>query len=81
MKSVKSTLTEMPRVGDCIRLLAMDDIQALPLGTEGVVKCIDNAGTIHVHWDTGSSLGLVPGVDRWEIIRSDELRNRKGPAK
>lgn len=26
MKSVKSTLTEMPRVGDCIRLLAMDDI-------------------------------------------------------
>lgn len=81
MKSIKSTLSAMPRVGDRIRLLAMDDIQAPPLGTEGIVKCIDDIGTIHVHWDTGSSLGLVPGVDRWEIISSDELRNRKEPAK
>ena len=76
MKSIKSTLSAMPRVGDRIRLLAMDDIQAPPLGTEGIVKCIDDIGTIHVHWDTGSSLGLVPGVDRWEVIRPNALHKK-----
>lgn len=81
MKSIKPTLSAMPRVGDRIRLLAMDDIQAPPLGTEGVVTYIDNVGTVHVRWDSGSGLGLVPGVDRWEIIRSDVVRTRKEPAK
>ena len=38
MKSVKSTLTEMPRVGDCIRLLAMDDIQAHLLGRKALLS-------------------------------------------
>ena len=76
MKSIKSTLSAMPRVGDRIRLLAMDDIQAPPLGTEGIVKCIDDIGTIHVHWNTGSSLGLVPGVDRWEVIRPNALHKQ-----
>mgnify|MGYP002150417403 FL=1 len=46
----------------------MDDRQAPPRGTEGTVQFVDDAGTIHVQWDTGSSLGLVPGADEWEVI-------------
>ncbi len=54
--------------GTRVRLITMDDRQAPPRGTEGTVQFVDDAGTIHVQWDTGSSLGLVPGADEWEVI-------------
>ena len=54
--------------GTRLRLIAMDDRQAPPKGTEGTVQFVDDAGTIHVQWDTGSSLGLIPGTDEWEVI-------------
>ncbi|MCD4556986.1 DUF4314 domain-containing protein [Schaalia sp. lx-100] len=28
---------------------------------------VDSLGTIHVTWDNGSCLGLIPGVDRHQI--------------
>lgn len=37
----------------------MNDTKAPPIGTQGVIKCIDDAGTIHVKWDNGSYLGIV----------------------
>ena len=46
----------------------MNDVQAPPAGTEGTVQYVDDAGTVHVHWDTGGSLGLVPGEDEWELV-------------
>lgn len=52
-----------------VRLISMDDVQAPPAGTEGTVQYVDDAGTIHVHWDTGGSLGLVPGADEWELVK------------
>lgn len=52
-----------------VRLISMDDMQTPPAGTEGTVQYVDDAGTIHVHWDTGGSLGLVPGVDEWELVK------------
>lgn len=51
-----------------VRLIFMDDLQAPPAGTEGTVRYVDDAGTVHVQWDTGSSLGLIPGTDEWEVI-------------
>lgn len=51
-----------------VRLISMNDVQAPPAGTEGTVQYVDDAGTVHVHWDTGGSLGLVPGADEWEIV-------------
>jgi len=41
----------------------MDDEQAPPKGTKGVVIQVDDIGTMHVAWETGSTLGVVPGVD------------------
>lgn len=49
-----------------VKLIYMEDPQAPALGTEGTVQFIDDIGTIHVAWDTGCSLGLVPGVDEWK---------------
>lgn len=54
--------------GARVRLISMNDVQAPPVGTEGTVQYVDDAGTVHVHWDTGGSLGLVPGADEWEIV-------------
>lgn len=34
----------------------------------GEVLFVDDAGTVHVAWDNGSTLGLIPGVDHWRRI-------------
>ena len=70
---MKPDSLHLPRIGDHIRLLSMDDPQAPPQGMEGVVESIDDLGTIHVRWDNGSHLGLVPGIDRWTVIRPEKL--------
>jgi len=41
----------------------MDDPQAPPVGTLGKVIAVDDVGTIHVAWQTGSSLGIAFGQD------------------
>lgn len=55
----------------------MEDIQAVEPGTVGEVLYVDDAGTIHVRWPSGSSLGLVFGVDQFHladpsVIATDE---------
>ena len=54
--------------GTRIRLIYMEDARALRPGSEGTVRLVDDAGTIHVNWDSGSSLGIIPDVDNFEII-------------
>ena len=46
-----------------VRLCQMNDIQAPAIGTEGTVRFVDDIGTIHVVWDTGSCLGIALGED------------------
>ena len=55
--------------GTRIKLIHMDDKWGCRLdGSLGTVEHIDDAGTIHMHWDRGSSLGLIPDEDEFEII-------------
>ena len=49
-----------------------DDCHPVPDGTLGTVQFVDDAGTIHVGWDNGSSLGLVPGEDQFTKVRKRE---------
>ena len=37
-------------------------------GCQGTVRWVDDMGTIHVSWDCGSSLGLIPGEDEFKKI-------------
>ena len=46
----------------------MDDIQAPPVGTQGIVQFVDSIGQIHVRWENGSSLALIPEVDKYHFI-------------
>ena len=68
MEKVKFLRTRYP-AGTKIRLIEMDDSQAPPTGTVGTVKCVDDMGTIHVRWETGSTLGLIPEEDRFDVIK------------
>ena len=60
---------EMYPKGAVVRLIHMDDyIHPVPDGTIGVVNHVDDAGQIHMHWETGSGLALVPDIDKFERI-------------
>lgn len=51
-------------VGTRVELVRMDDkYTTMVPGERGTVRCVDDAGTIHVNWDCGSSLGVVYGTD------------------
>lgn len=63
--------------GDRVKLLCpmeLDDelaaklgkeFEDVPMGTCGTVRVIDAGGTIHVEWDNGRSLGMIPDLDVW----------------
>lgn len=55
--------------GTKIELLEMDDVQAPPVGTVGIVQGVDDLGSILVRWGNGSSLSVIDGVDRVKKIR------------
>ena len=64
----KANLKAKYKKGTKVELIRMDDIQAPPKGTKGVVVAVDDIGTIHVDWENGSSLGIVYGEDSCRII-------------
>ena len=55
--------------GTRVELLGMDDPQAPPTGTMGEILGVDDAGQLLVRWETGSSLSIIFGVDRFEIVQ------------
>lgn len=54
--------------GTKVELDYMDDPQAPPSGTKGTVMFVDDIGQIHVKWETGSSLALIPSVDSFSKV-------------
>jgi hypothetical protein len=55
--------------GTRIELISMDDPYApLEPGTKGTVVHVDDMGTIHMQWDNGRTLGLIPGEDNFKVI-------------
>lgn len=56
-------------VGTKVKLIKMYDFYSdIAEGEEGVITAVDDLGTIHVNWSNGSTLGLVFGIDEFEII-------------
>ena len=66
VKKTRETFTE----GLVIELIEMaEERYAPPAGTKGTVEYVDDMGTVHVRWENGSSLGLLPEIDRYRIIK------------
>ena len=55
--------------GRRIKCINMVDKFAVPSGTLGTVRLIDDTGTIHVNWDNGRTLGIVPEEDSYEFVK------------
>lgn len=65
LKELREKYTEGTRV----RLIQMQDpYRDMPEGLEGTVQFVDDAGSVHVSWDNGSSLAALYGIDRIEVI-------------
>ena len=67
---IEALRRDFPR-GCQVELLRMNDVQAPPVGTRGSVIAVDDIGTIHVAWSTGSSLGIALGQDLCRRIGDD----------
>lgn len=50
-------------VGTRVELVKMDDIQAPPIGTKGIVEGVDDTASLIVAWDNGSHLNVIYGED------------------
>lgn len=59
--------------GTRILLEHMDDKHAVPDGTRGTVDHVDDAGQIHMKWDNGRTLAIVPQVDSFRKLTKEEL--------
>lgn len=64
-----TALREKYSTGTIVKLISMDDVQSPPVGTIGEVTLIDDMGSVHVNWQNGSTLALIPDVDSWEILK------------
>ena len=62
-KAVAEHIRSQYPAGTRVELVQMDDAQAPPVGTLGTVWGVDDTGSIMVHWDNGSGLNVVYGVD------------------
>lgn len=67
-KTLQWLRNEYPK-GTKIELIELEDpYRKIPAGTIGTVQFVDDAGNIHMHWETGSSLSLIYGVDSWKKL-------------
>lgn len=57
-KLVESLRKRYP-VGCRVELLHMDDTQAPPVGTKGIVRGVDDIGSVMVAWDRLRSVGRL----------------------
>lgn len=64
------------KVGMRIRNIMMTDNDPIDEDMEGTIIKIDDLGTLHVKWDDGRTLGVIPGVDTYELL-SDEIEESK----
>ncbi|MEG0528176.1 MAG: DUF4314 domain-containing protein, partial [Longicatena sp.] len=62
-------LKEKYQKGQRVECIDMQDAQAVLSGTQGTIQFVDDMGTIHVAWDNGKSLGLIPDEDSFKIVQ------------
>lgn len=68
MMKKQKEIKEKYKKGMKVKLIFMDDPQAPAPGTNGEIQFVDDMGNIHVKWETGSSLSLIEGEDKFMLI-------------
>jgi NOL1/NOP2/fmu family ribosome biogenesis protein len=66
---VEDTFAGGGKVGQRIKMIKMSpDPHPIEPGTMGTIRLIDGLGQIHVNWDNGRGLAVIPGEDEYEIM-------------
>ena len=71
-------LREQYPPGTRVELISMEDPQAITPGSQGTVWKVDDIGSLLVHWDSGRSLNLIPGEDRFRVLSYPEQEPADG---
>ena len=60
-------------IGERVRFLrSSDPYTKLEYGNEGVVTSVDDFGTVHIKWDSGSTLGMITEAgDSFQILEQE----------
>lgn len=78
MQTINKEKLEMLRkrypAGTKVCLDAMEGERQMESGLKGTVTYVDDIGQILVQWENGSSLSLIPGVDRFHKISGSEKK-------
>ncbi len=76
-KKVEALRKRYPK-GTRICLDSMEnDPFPIPSGSKGTVECVDDAGNIIMKWDSGRSLSLIPGEDRFHVIQQEKSQTEE----
>ncbi len=60
--------------GTRIELLSTSEtMQPVPIGTRGTIHHIDDQCNIHMLWDNGRTLSVIPGEDSFRKLTAEEL--------
>ena len=72
-KSYLAQLRKQYPIGTKIQLISMRD-EKYPIlpRTIGEVTHIDDLGSIHMKWQNGSSLALIPKVDSFKVVAAEK---------
>ena len=63
-KELEQLRQQYPK-GTRLKLISMEDPHGVPEGTVGEVELVDDIGQINMKWENGSSLALIPEVDKF----------------
>jgi hypothetical protein len=71
---MKTEKDSRAKEGMRIKMISMtDDPNPILMGTEGTIRLVDDMGVIHVKWDDGRVLGVIPGVDKYRLLESTNM--------
>lgn len=71
-KEFADKMRERFPAGTRVEMDYMDDPDAILPGTKGTVDHIDDVGQIHVNWDNGRYIAIIPEEDSFhKIIEKD----------
>ena len=70
VEELKTLDVEEIKIGTTLELIEMQGEKQMPKGLRGVVTHIDDAAQIHVKWQNGSSLAIIPEIDKFVVIKN-----------
>ena len=70
VEELKTLDVDEIKIGTTLELVEMQGEKQMPKGLRGVVTHIDDAAQIHVRWQNGSSLAIIPEVDKFIVVQN-----------